>query len=115
MLPSGSLPWFADSHFASALSVGRTWEPLEPLVGMTDQPARPAVLPDGRAVLAWVDRFGEQPAIRAAVAPSLEGEFSAPVTVYSLLWASMAEENLAVRCGCVIRTRISYLESTESV
>ena len=49
---------------------------------MTDQPARPAVLPDGRAVLAWVDRFGEQPAIRAAVAPSLEGEFSAPVTVY---------------------------------
>ncbi len=49
---------------------------------MTDQPARPAVLPDGRAVLAWVDRFGEQPTIRAATAPSLEGEFSAPVTVY---------------------------------
>ena len=46
------------------------------------KPARPAGRPDGRAVLAWVDRFGEQPAIRAAGAPSLEGEFSAPVTVY---------------------------------
>jgi len=36
---------------------GTTFGPPEEL-GIADQPAHPAILPDGRLVLAWVDRFG---------------------------------------------------------
>lgn len=43
-------------------------------IGVTDQPGRPAVLPDGRLVLAWVDRFGTR-SIRARMA-SIDAPFS---------------------------------------
>ena len=38
---------------------GHTWSAPED-IGVTDQAAHPAVLPDGRTVLAWVDRFQSQ-------------------------------------------------------
>ena len=34
-------------------------------------------------MLAWVDRFAEQPSIQAAVAPNLEGMFGESLTIYN--------------------------------
>lgn len=63
---------------------GTTWTEPEDL-GFADQPSRPAILPDGRVVLAWVDRFGTQ-SIKARIAASLEAPFPAEteVTLYQL-------------------------------
>jgi hypothetical protein len=52
---------------------GLTWTPPEDL-GFSDQPSHPAVLPDGRLVLAWVDRFGSR-SIRARLAQRPDGPF----------------------------------------
>lgn len=47
---------------------GRTWsEPAA--LGFRDQPSHPAILPDGRVVLAWVDRFQSR-SIRTRAAAS---------------------------------------------
>jgi len=54
---------------------GRSWSPPEDL-GFADQPAHPAILPDGHAVLAWVNRFGNQ-TIRAGIAPGIDQPFIA--------------------------------------
>jgi len=45
---------------------------------VADQPSHPAILPDGRVVLAWVDRFGSR-SIRARTAASID----APLDVES--------------------------------
>ena len=63
--------WYFDSQTATYLNIqrrisrdeGRSWTDPEDL-GFPDQAATPAILPDGRTVLAWVDRFGTQ-SIRA--------------------------------------------------
>jgi hypothetical protein len=52
---------------------GRTWSAPEDL-GFADQPSVPAILPDGRLVLAWVDRFGTS-SVRARCAVSAEAPF----------------------------------------
>lgn len=52
---------------------GATWTAPEDL-GFTDQPSRPAILPDGRVVLAWVDRFQSR-SIRARLAKSCDAPF----------------------------------------
>jgi hypothetical protein len=52
---------------------GRSFEPPTEL-GFADQPGHPAILPDDRVVLAWVDRFGTH-SIRARMAPSMDGPF----------------------------------------
>lgn len=49
---------------------GATWSAPEDL-GVTDQAAHPAVLPDGRYVLAWVDRFGDR-TIKARLADAID-------------------------------------------
>jgi len=61
---------------------GKTWSEPEDL-GFADQPSRPAVLPDGRFALAWVDRFGSR-SIRARSAKSGIAPFVADseVTIY---------------------------------
>ena len=61
---------------------GKTWPEPEDL-GFADQPSRPAVLPDGRFVLAWVDRFGSR-SIRARSAKFGIAPFVADseVTIY---------------------------------
>lgn len=63
---------------------GRTWSPAEDL-GIADQPSRPAILPDGRVVLAWVDRFGSR-SIRARLAASIDARFlpETEVVLYEL-------------------------------
>jgi len=63
---------------------GRTWSEPEDL-GFSDQPSHPAVLPDGRVVLAWVDRFGSR-SIRARLAEGVDAPFleSTEVVLYQL-------------------------------
>jgi hypothetical protein len=63
---------------------GRTWTAPTDL-GITDQPSIPAILPDGRVVLAWVDRYQTQ-SIRARVAESLDAPFApeSEVVLYHL-------------------------------
>lgn len=51
---------------------GRSW--VTDSLTFADQPSHPAVFPDGRVVLAWVDRYGSR-SIRARGAPSLHAEF----------------------------------------
>ena len=53
---------------------GASWTEAEDL-GVTDQAAHPAVFPDGKVVLAWVDRFGAQ-AIKARVAAGIDQPFN---------------------------------------
>lgn len=73
---------YLDIHRRISGDGGRTWTPPED-IGVSDQAARPAILRDGRTVLAWVDRFGSQ-SIRARLATGLDAPFDAAteVTVY---------------------------------
>jgi len=68
---------------ASSKDGGKTWsDPVD--LGFGDQPSRPAILPDGRVVLAWVDRFGTQ-TIRARLAANTDAPFleETEVVLYS--------------------------------
>jgi hypothetical protein len=73
--------WMYDFEAVTYLNVhrrlsrdeGRTWSEPEDL-GFTDQPSHPAILPDGRTVVAWVDRFGTQ-SIRARAAEAVDAPF----------------------------------------
>lgn len=56
-----------------------TWTAPED-IGFADQAAIPAILPDGRTVLAWVDRFGSR-SIRARVATDIRASFPAHTEV----------------------------------
>ncbi|MBT5871974.1 MAG: exo-alpha-sialidase [Candidatus Latescibacteria bacterium] len=82
--PDGRLAaflWTYDRETESYLNIhrrlssdgGETWSEAEDM-GFTDQASHPAVLPDGRIVLAWVDRFNTQ-TIRARMAPSIDASF----------------------------------------
>lgn len=87
----GIFAWTYDTQTARYLNIhrrishdhGRSWSPPEDL-GFADQPSRPAVLPDGRVVLAWVDRFGTQ-SIRARVADDMAAPFdpASEVVIYT--------------------------------
>ena len=52
---------------------GRTWTAAQD-IGIADQAGRPAMLPDGRVALAWVDRFGSG-SIRARLAADARADF----------------------------------------
>ena len=58
---------------------GASWSAPEDL-GFADQAAHPAILPDGRVVLAWVDRFGSR-SIRARLATAADAPFDAATEV----------------------------------
>lgn len=58
---------------------GTTWTAPEDL-GVTDQPGHPAILPDGRFVMAWVDRFGTG-SIRARAAVAIDAPFDAATEI----------------------------------
>jgi hypothetical protein len=62
---------------------GQNWSPAQDL-GFTDQASHPAILPDGRVVLAWVDRFHSR-TIRARLADSIDATFdpATEVVIYS--------------------------------
>lgn len=70
---------FLDIHRRVSLDHGRGWSDPEAL-GIRDQPARPAVLGDGRVVLAYVDRFGSG-TVRAVAAPALAARFAVDTPV----------------------------------
>ncbi len=84
--PDGRLvtfTWTYDSETATYLNVRRRISadgiaPFGPAddLGFADQPGHPAVLPDGRVVLAWVDRFGTK-SIRARQADAIDAPFDA--------------------------------------
>lgn len=57
---------------------GLTWS--TDVLDFSDQAAHPAIFPDGRAVLAWVDRYGSQ-SIRARSARAADAEFAASTEV----------------------------------
>ncbi|MEW6749640.1 MAG: sialidase family protein [Candidatus Latescibacterota bacterium] len=93
--PDGRLvtfTWTYDSQTRQYLNVhrrissdrGGTWTPAEDM-HVTDQAGRPAVLPDGRVVLPWVDRFGDQ-SIKARSAAAIDAPFAphSEVTLYCL-------------------------------
>jgi hypothetical protein len=64
---------YRDIRRRISLDEGRTFgEPAD--LGFADQPGHPALLPDGRVVLAWVDRFGTK-SIRARVAAAIDAPF----------------------------------------
>ena len=88
--PDGRLvtfTWTYDSETATYLDVRRRISadgiaPFGPAddLGFADQPGHPAVLPDGRVVLAWVDRFGTK-SIRARQATAIDAPFDAATEV----------------------------------
>jgi hypothetical protein len=88
----GAFIWTYDStarayrnvHRRISADGGRTWSAAVDL-GFADQAGRPAVLPDGRVVLPWVDRFGTR-SIRARLAPAIDAPFdpAGEVVLYTL-------------------------------
>ncbi len=64
---------YCNIHRRISASQGATWSFPEDL-GFSDQPSHPAILPDRRVVLAWVDRFGTR-FIRVRLSNSVEGPF----------------------------------------
>jgi len=52
---------------------GKSWLGFEDL-GFTDQPSHPAILPDGKVVVAWVDRF-KTGSIRARLSERIDAPF----------------------------------------
>lgn len=87
----GSFAWTYDSTTAKYLDIhrrvssdgGGSWTAPED-IGVADQAAHPAIFPDGRTVLAFVDRFGSQ-SIRARAAAAVDASFdpASEVTIYS--------------------------------
>lgn len=75
---------------------GTTWTAPEDL-GFTDQPSRPAILPDGRVVVAWVDRFQTR-SIRARVAARCDAPFP-PETEVILYELAASSQNPAGKAG----------------
>lgn len=64
---------YLNLHRRISRDSGKSWSEPEDL-GFSDQAAHPAILPDGRVVLAWVDRFKTQ-SIRARIAPDIYSPF----------------------------------------
>lgn len=79
--------WTYDSEVQKYLNIhrrlsadgGSTWTEAEDL-GFADQAAHPAIFPDGRVVLAWVDRF-QTHTIRARLAVRPDAPFAAETEV----------------------------------
>ena len=78
---------------------GRTWTEPEDL-GFSDQPSVPAILPDGRTVLAWTDRYGTR-SIRARAAAGYDGSFepSTEVAVFERNPAAASPSRAASSAG----------------
>ena len=83
--------WTYDTQTTTYLNIhrrissdhGHSWSaPVD--LGITDQAGPPAVLPDGRVVLAWVDRFVTH-SIRARVASAVDAPFdpASEVVIYT--------------------------------
>ena len=78
---------------------GKTWSQHEDM-GFADQPSHPAILSDGRIVLAWVDRFGSH-SIRARIASGIDQSFkeSTELILHTQEVAASATENTGELLG----------------
>jgi len=86
-----SFTWTYDTKTQKYLNIhrrisndgGQTWSVADD-VGITDQAAHPAIHPDGRTVLAWVDRYHTQ-SIRARLATDVSAQFDpdSEVVIYT--------------------------------
>ncbi|MFN8487988.1 MAG: sialidase family protein [Caldilineaceae bacterium] len=85
---------YLNIHRRISTDHGHTWSPAEDL-GFADQAAHPAILPDGRLVLPWVDRFRTH-SIRARVAPSIDAAFdpASEVVIYTHGQAAKQDDNM---------------------
>ncbi|MEZ4616120.1 MAG: hypothetical protein R2867_11550 [Caldilineaceae bacterium] len=72
---------------------GHSWSAPDDL-GFADQAARPAMLPDGQVLLAYVDRF-QSHSIRARLAPAVDAPFDAAsdVVIYTHAEAAKQDDN----------------------
>jgi len=79
---------YLNIHRRLSLNEGATWTQPEDL-GFADQASHPAILPDGRIVLAWVDRFQTR-SIRARSASAIDESFdpASEVVLYEHATAS---------------------------
>jgi hypothetical protein len=76
-----SFSWTYDKIVAKYINIhrrispdgGQSWSRAFD-IGFADQAGPPAILPDGRVVLPWVDRFGDQ-CIRVRIAPEIDAPF----------------------------------------
>ncbi|MCX6993703.1 MAG: sialidase family protein [Kiritimatiellaeota bacterium] len=93
---------YLNIHRRISLDGGRTWSHAED-IGMTDQASHPAILPDGRVVLAWVDRFKTH-SIRARLAPAIDRAFdpASEVIIYTPEHASAGNTDAAGALGMSI-------------
>ena len=84
LAPSGTLAAFSWTYEKAAnrylpirrhvsQDSGLSWQTDQ--LDFADQPSHPAVLSDGRTVLAWVDRYGSR-SIRARLADTIDGNFT---------------------------------------
>jgi len=87
---------YRNIHRRVSADAGRSWTAPED-IGFADQAARPAILADGRVVLAYVDRFGTR-SIRARLADSVEAPFRAEseVVLYTQEQAASAENGASL-------------------
>ena len=78
---------------------GQSWSQHED-IGFADQPSHPAIMPDGRVVLAWVDRFGSC-SIRTRVAPAIDQSFdeNTELILHTHKVATSAAENTGELLG----------------
>lgn len=79
---------YLNIHRRISLDSGYSWSEAED-IGITDQAAHPAILPDGRVVLAWVDRYHTK-SILARTASHIEATFDPASEV--LIYAHQANE-----------------------
>ena len=82
---------FLNIHRRISTDGGRCWSDAEDL-GISDQASHPAMLPDGRVVLAWVDRF-DTATLRARLAPSIDAQFDAASEVILYRHSSSAGDS----------------------
>ena len=79
---------YLNIHRRLSVDEGATWTRPEDL-GFADQASHPAILPDGRIVLAWVDRFRTR-SIRARSASAIDAPFD-PASEVVLYEHSLAD------------------------
>lgn len=101
----GTFSWTYDKQANRYLNIrrhvsrdgGQSWVTDE--LDFSDQAAHPAVLKDGRTVLAWVDRYGSR-SIRARAAESVDGRFDAATEV--VLYQAAAPANQTSDTGAML-------------
>lgn len=85
---------YVNIHRRISADHGHTWSAAAD-IGVTDQAAHPAILPDGRIVLPWVDRFHSH-SIRARLADHVDGEFepATEVVIYDHGQAAQQDDRM---------------------